>query len=78
MLRRDVALTIRESYGNPVLLLADRMDGYVVFRNSELLAGQLGKATLGNGNKKGLFAVLTRDYSAGVLTFKWMPILMMY
>ena len=31
------------------------MDGYVVFRQSELLAGRLGKATLGGGNKSGLF-----------------------
>ncbi|XP_058109980.1 DNA-directed RNA polymerase III subunit 1 isoform X2 [Magnolia sinica] len=39
-------------------------DGYVYFRNSELLCGQLGKATLGNGNKDGLFSVLLRDYGA--------------
>lgn len=31
------------------------MDGYVVFRQSELLAGRLGKVTLGGGNKSGLF-----------------------
>lgn len=39
-------------------------DGLVYFRNSELLSGQLGKATLGNGNKDGLFSVLLRDYKA--------------
>ncbi|KAL2922905.1 DNA-directed RNA polymerase III subunit 1, partial [Bienertia sinuspersici] len=39
-------------------------DGFVYFRNSELICGQLGKATLGNGNKVGLFSVLVRDYSA--------------
>lgn len=39
-------------------------DGFVYFRNSELICGQLGKATLGNGNKDGLFAVLLRDYNA--------------
>ncbi|XP_050240171.1 DNA-directed RNA polymerase III subunit 1 isoform X2 [Quercus robur] len=39
-------------------------DGFVYFRNSELLSGQLGKATLGNGNKDGLFSVLLRDYKA--------------
>eukprot|EP00850_Spirogloea_muscicola_P023482 SM000360S13676 [mRNA] locus=s360:20430:29808:- [translate_table: standard] len=39
-------------------------DGYVLFRNSELLCGQLGKATLGAGNKNGLFSTLFRDYSA--------------
>lgn len=31
------------------------MDGYVCFRNSELVTGRLGKATLGGGNKAGLF-----------------------
>ncbi|KAF5203278.1 DNA-directed RNA polymerase subunit beta' [Thalictrum thalictroides] len=40
-----------------------RNDGYVYFRNSELLCGQLGKVTLGNGNKDGLFSILLRDYS---------------
>ncbi|KAM5559842.1 DNA-directed RNA polymerase III subunit 1-like [Rosa sericea] len=39
-------------------------DGFVYFRNSELLSGQLGKATLGNGNKDGLYSVLLRDYEA--------------
>jgi len=38
-------------------------DGYVYFRNSELIQGRLGKATLGGGNKTGLFAVLANDYS---------------
>ena len=32
-------------------------DGYVCFRNSELLTGRVGKATLGGGNKAGLFQV---------------------
>ncbi|TQD75003.1 hypothetical protein C1H46_039471 [Malus baccata] len=39
-------------------------DGFVYFRNSELIAGQLGKGTLGNGNKDGLYSVLLRDYKA--------------
>ncbi|XP_048503116.1 DNA-directed RNA polymerase III subunit 1 isoform X2 [Beta vulgaris subsp. vulgaris] len=39
-------------------------DGFVYIRNSELISGQLGKATLGNGNKVGLFSVLVRDYNA--------------
>uniref|UniRef100_A0A803L3S3 DNA-directed RNA polymerase subunit n=1 Tax=Chenopodium quinoa TaxID=63459 RepID=A0A803L3S3_CHEQI len=39
-------------------------DGFVYFRNSELMSGQLGKTTLGNGNKVGLFSVLVRDYNA--------------
>jgi DNA-directed RNA polymerase III subunit RPC1 len=37
-------------------------DGYVVFRNSELLAGNLAKKTLGDGSKKGLFYVLLKDH----------------
>ncbi|CAK4179374.1 unnamed protein product [Aphanomyces euteiches] len=39
-------------------------DGYVVFRNSELLSGNLCKKTLGDGSKKGLFYVLIRDHGA--------------
>ncbi|TKY57741.1 DNA-directed RNA polymerase III subunit RPC1 [Spatholobus suberectus] len=39
-------------------------DGFVYFRNSELISGQVGKKTLGNGNKDGLFSVLLRDYKA--------------
>lgn len=39
-------------------------DGFVYFRNSEHICGQLGKATLGNGNKDGLYSVLLRDYNA--------------
>ncbi|KAA8544667.1 hypothetical protein F0562_019486 [Nyssa sinensis] len=39
-------------------------DGFVFFRNSELVSGQLGKATLGNGNKDGLYSILLRDYNA--------------
>ncbi|XP_051126697.1 DNA-directed RNA polymerase III subunit 1 isoform X2 [Andrographis paniculata] len=39
-------------------------DGFVYIRNSELLSGQLGKATLGNGNKDGLYSVLLRDYKS--------------
>ena len=43
----------------------DISDGYVCFRNSELLSGQLGKGTLGGGNKSGLFQVLASDYGPG-------------
>ncbi|CAJ2657296.1 unnamed protein product [Trifolium pratense] len=39
-------------------------DGFVYFHNSELISGQLGKATLGNGNKDGLFFVILNDYNA--------------
>ena len=43
----------------------DLADGYVCFRNSELLSGRLGKGTLGGGNKSGLFQVLNADYGPG-------------
>lgn len=33
-------------------------DGWVCFRNSQLLCGRLGKATLGGGNKAGLYQVV--------------------
>ena len=39
-------------------------DGYVCFQNSELICGQLGKATLGSGNKSGLFYVLNSEYGS--------------
>jgi DNA-directed RNA polymerase III subunit RPC1 len=37
-------------------------DGYVCFRNSELMCGNLAKKTLGDGSKQGLFYVLIRDH----------------
>uniref|UniRef100_A0A7S2W5D7 DNA-directed RNA polymerase subunit n=1 Tax=Mucochytrium quahogii TaxID=96639 RepID=A0A7S2W5D7_9STRA len=37
-------------------------EGYVVFRNSELVAGSIAKVTLG-GSKAGLFYVLIRDHN---------------
>ncbi|KAJ0395349.1 hypothetical protein ATCC90586_007781 [Pythium insidiosum] len=37
-------------------------DGYVCFRNSELMCGNLCKKTLGDGSKQGLFYVLIRDH----------------
>jgi DNA-directed RNA polymerase III subunit RPC1 len=40
----------------------DLADGYVLFRGSNLICGRLGKATLGGGNKSGLFQVLSTDY----------------
>eukprot|EP00727_Mastigamoeba_balamuthi_P012494 m51a1_g7868 putative beta and beta-prime subunits of dna dependent rna-polymerase (1422) ;mRNA; f:275352-280573 len=41
-------------------------DGYVCFRNSELLCGVLDKATLGSGSKNCIWHVLMRDYSPNV------------
>ena len=39
-------------------------DGYVCIKNSEIMCGQLGKATLGSGNKNGLFYVLNSEYGS--------------
>ena len=36
----------------------DPADGWVIFMNSQLICGRLGKATLGGGNKAGLFQVI--------------------
>ena len=41
-------------------------DGYVCIQNSEIMCGQLGKATLGSGNKAGLFYVLNSEYGSEV------------
>ncbi len=38
-------------------------DGFVVFQNSTLMCGRLGKVTLGGGNKSGLFQVLAELFS---------------
>jgi hypothetical protein len=38
-------------------------DGYVLFQDSELLSGMLGKTLLGGGNKNGLFYRLINDNS---------------
>ena len=38
-------------------------DGWVVFKNSELLAGCLGKVTMGSESKTGLMYALIRDNS---------------
>jgi DNA-directed RNA polymerase III subunit RPC1 len=39
-------------------------DGFVSFRNGELLSGNLGKKTLGGDSKTSLFYVLIRDYGS--------------
>jgi len=41
-----------------------RNDGYVVMRNSQLVAGVAAKKTLGDGGKNGLFYVLLRDHGS--------------
>ncbi|KAK6137583.1 hypothetical protein DH2020_028663 [Rehmannia glutinosa] len=56
-------LTLAEkNYGKSKETMCPK-DGFVYIRNSELISGQLGKATLGNGNKDGLYSVLLRDYN---------------
>ena len=37
-------------------------DGWVAFRNSELLSGNIGKKCIGDGSKTGLLYVLIRDF----------------
>ena len=37
-------------------------DGWVAFRNSELISGNIAKKTLGDGSKTGLLYILLRDY----------------
>lgn len=39
-------------------------DGYLVVQNSEIMCGVMDKATVGDGNKKSVFAVIQRDYGA--------------
>ena len=41
-------------------------DSFVVIYNSELLAGAMDKATLGNGSKNNIFYILLRDYGQKV------------
>ena len=55
------------------------MDGYICFRNSQLMCGRLGKATLGGGNKAGLFQVQWRFFAILVALLRsirsgWLPI----
>ncbi|GAA0172061.1 DNA-directed RNA polymerase [Lithospermum erythrorhizon] len=67
-MRVYVSLTVKEkNYDkskNPGPETLCQKDGFVYFRNSELISGQVGKVTLGNGNKDGLYAILLRDYNA--------------
>ncbi|KAL7553153.1 hypothetical protein ACHAWF_018055 [Thalassiosira exigua] len=39
-------------------------DGWVAFRNSELISGNIAKKTIGDGSKTGLLYVLLRDYGS--------------
>jgi DNA-directed RNA polymerase III subunit RPC1 len=39
-----------------------RNDGWVAFRNSELISGNIAKKTIGDGSKTGLLYVLLRDF----------------
>ena len=40
------------------------LDNFVCIRNSELMSGNVGKSTLGDGNKNSLFYTLIRDCDA--------------
>ena len=37
-------------------------DGYLVIQNSEIMCGLMDKSSVGDGNKKSVFAVIQRDY----------------
>ncbi|SCV70568.1 BQ2448_3330 [Microbotryum intermedium] len=39
-------------------------DGYLVVQNSEIMCGVMDKSTVGDGNKRSVFAVIQRDYGA--------------
>ncbi|GAA5868140.1 hypothetical protein JCM8547_003356 [Rhodosporidiobolus lusitaniae] len=39
-------------------------DGYLVVQNSEIICGVFDKATVGDGNKKSVYAVIQRDFGA--------------
>ncbi|GAM24976.1 hypothetical protein SAMD00019534_081510 [Acytostelium subglobosum LB1] len=41
-------------------------DGYVCFRNSELMCGSIDKAIIGGGNKNSLFHILMRDFTPAI------------
>ena len=43
-------------------------DGYVIFKNSELMCGGLGKVTMGGESKTGLMYSLIRDNSVDIAT----------
>ncbi|KAL3917569.1 MAG: hypothetical protein SGILL_004651, partial [Bacillariaceae sp.] len=49
-------------------------DGYVAFRNGELISGNIAKKTIGDGSKTGLIFVVLRDYGpdeSGKLLDRW-------
>ncbi|KAI5021835.1 hypothetical protein ZWY2020_058565 [Hordeum vulgare] len=62
-----IYMKLKERDKKAITVLEETMcpnDGFVYFRNSELLCGQVGKKTLGNGNNEGMFSVLIRDYNS--------------
>ncbi|XP_020179213.1 DNA-directed RNA polymerase III subunit 1 [Aegilops tauschii subsp. strangulata] len=61
---KKCALTVEDKTSEAVHDAMCPNDGFVYFRNSELLSGQVGKKTLGNGNNEGMFSVLIRDYNS--------------
>ena len=83
--KQVISLLIRQNYKSNIVLnieLEEKnytdntfqmcpWDGYVIFSSSELMWGNLGKATLGGGSKRGLFYTLIRNWSSEIAA-KWM------
>uniref|UniRef100_A0ACD5ZP30 Uncharacterized protein n=1 Tax=Avena sativa TaxID=4498 RepID=A0ACD5ZP30_AVESA len=61
---KKCALTVEDKTSEEIHEAMCPNDGFVYFRNSELLSGQVGKKTLGNGNNEGMFSILIRDYNS--------------
>lgn len=60
----EINLEIKsKSYSNDGLWMCAK-DGYVVFRNSDLICGVLDKVSLGSGSKSNIFHAIMRDFSS--------------
>ena len=63
-----VNATVKEKFYSGKGQVMCQKDGWVVFKNSELLAGCLGKVTMGSESKTGLMYALIRDNSVEIAT----------
>ena len=63
-----VNATVKEKFYSGKGQMMCQKDGWVVFKNSELLAGCLGKVTMGSESKTGLMYALIRDNSVEIAT----------
>lgn len=63
-----VNATVKEKFYSGKGQMMCHKDGWVVFKNSELLAGCLGKVTMGSESKTGLMYALIRDNSVEIAT----------